>query len=217
MKVQWLGHSAFKLEESTGTAIVTDPYHSYVGYSMPKVECDAVTISHHHKDHSYINAVKGAPTVIDTQGVFEVKGVHIRSLQSFHDNDNGDKRGKNLIFQFRLDGVEVCHMGDIGVDCNTLLVESLVPVNILLIPIGGTYTIDSEKAKEYIEKIMPDIVIPMHFRTRDCVFDIDKLTQFLDLFDKDEIVYLDSDTVEFNRSDFDGESTKVYIFKSMCR
>ena len=118
-----------------------------------------------------------------------------------------------MVFKFRMDGVEVCHMGDIGEECSAMLVESIMPVNVLLIPVGGTYTIDAEMAKEYVDRIMPDVVIPMHYKTKDCDFDIAKVNEFLDLFDDDDIVYLDTDTVEFDRADFDGESTKVYVLK----
>lgn len=215
MKVQWLGHSCFKLEESTGTTIVTDPYNSYVGYPMPEVCADVVTVSHNHNDHNKSELVKGEPIILNSQGVFEVKGVHIRSLKTAHDKSNGSVRGENLIFQFRMDGVEVCHMGDIGEECNAILAEALMPTNILLIPIGGNYTIDATEAKEFVDKLMPDIVIPMHFRTKDCNFDIARLNEFISLFDRDEVEYLDDDVMEFDRYDFDGESTKVLIFKNM--
>lgn len=215
MKVQWLGHSCFRLEESTGTTIITDPYHSYVGYPMPEVECDAVSLSHNHDDHNYMGAIKNHPVILNTQGLFEVKGVHIRSLLTDHDKENGTLRGKNLVFQYRLDGVEVCHMGDIGEECNALLAEALVPVNVLLIPVGGNFTINAEEAKEYVDKLMPDVVIPMHFRTKEGNFNIDRVDSFLNLFDKEEIEYLEDDFIEFDRYDFDGESTKVIVFKNM--
>lgn len=214
MKVQWLGHSSFKLEESTGTEVVTDPYHSYVGYSMPIVSADAVTVSHQHKDHNFLSAIKGEPEIINTLGAFEVKGIHIHSTRSYHDNVKGAKRGENLVFHFRIDGVEVCHMGDIGEDCSPALVETIVPANILLIPIGGQYTIDAEQAKEYVDKIMPDVVIPMHYKIKSCEIDLDKLDEFLDLFDTEDIIYVDGDTIEFDRNDFDGESTKVVVLKA---
>lgn len=212
MKLTWLGHSSFLLEESTGTTIVTDPFRAAnVGYEMPKVSADIVTVSHSHGDHDYISAVGGAPTVINRVGAYEIGGVHILSRRTYHDNQKGGKRGENLVFKYRMDGVDVCHMGDIGEDCNAMLVESLMPVNVLLIPVGGTYTIDAKEAKEYVDRIMPDIVVPMHFRTRDCDMDIDKLGEFLDLFDDDCIERVDGSTVEFDRADFDGESTKVLV------
>jgi Predicted Zn-dependent hydrolases of the beta-lactamase fold len=182
---------------------------------MPSVSADVITISHEHNDHNNVSAVSGEPILLNTQGFFEVKGVHVRSLETSHDDADGAKRGKNLVFQFRMDGVEVCHMGDIGEECNASVAEALVPVNVLLIPIGGTFTIDAEQAKEYVNKLMPDVVIPMHFKTKDCKFDIAELDDFLDLFDRDEIEYLDVNTVEFDRYDFDGESTRVLVFSDM--
>lgn len=212
MKIQWLGHSSFKLEESTGTSIVTDPFEeSVVGFAMPKVNANAVTISHKHLDHNLVSKVGGNPIVIDELGGFEVEGIHIQSFQSYHDHHMGTKRGDNLIFKFRMDGVEVCHLGDIGEECNIRVVETIMPVNILLIPVGGKYTIDAVEAKEYVDKIMPDIVIPMHYRTKDSIMDIDKVSDFIDLFPEEDVVYADSDTVEFDRADFDGESTKVIV------
>ena len=212
MKIQWLGHSSFKLEESTGTSIVTDPFEeSVVGFAMPKVSANAVTISHKHSDHNLVSKVGGNPIVIDELGGFEVEGIHIQSFQSYHDHHMGTKRGDNLIFKFRMDGVEVCHLGDIGEECNIRVVETIMPVNILLIPVGGKYTIDAVEAKEYVDKIMPDIVIPMHYRTKDYIMDIDKVSDFIDLFPEEDVVYADSDTVEFDRADFDGESTKVIV------
>ncbi len=213
MKISWLGHSSFRLEESTGTVVVTDPYHPYVGYDMPSVRADIVTISHHHKDHGYLEAIDGSPTVVDKAGAYDIMGVHMLAQHSWHDGKKGAQRGENLVFRYRMDGVELCHMGDIGEECNTLLVESIAPVNILMIPVGGNYTIDAEQAKEYVDRIMPDIVIPMHYKTRDCEFDIAKLNEFLDLFDDEDVIESDADVMEFDRADFDGESTKVLVLK----
>lgn len=213
MKITWLGHSSFKLEESTGTTVVTDPYHPYVGYEMPEVTADIVTVSHGHKDHNHLEAVKGNPEVLNHAGAYDISGVHILARRTYHDSKNGASRGENLVFKFRMDGVDICHMGDIGEECNAMLVESLAPVNVLMIPVGGTYTIDAEQAKEFVDRIMPDVVIPMHYKTRDCAFDIARLNEFLDLFDDEDVVYTESDTVEFDRADFDGESTKVYVLE----
>ncbi|MEG2541180.1 MAG: MBL fold metallo-hydrolase [Clostridia bacterium] len=211
MKLSWLGHSSFRLEESTGTVVVTDPYHSYVGYEMPKTTADIVTISHDHNDHSCLNSIEGAPTVVNRAGFYDINGVHMLATKSYHDDKRGAIRGENLIFKYRMDGVDLCHLGDIGEECNAMLVERIMPVNILMIPIGGSFTIDAEQAKEYVDHIMPDIVIPMHFKTKDCDFDIAKINEFLDLFDDEDIIHNDGNTVEFDRADFDGENTKVLV------
>lgn len=209
MKISWLGHSAFKLEESTGTTVVTDPYDSdVVGYDMPKIKADIVTISHNHNDHNCVENIIGRPNVLNTCGSFEVGGIHIKSIQSFH----GSGRGENLIFKFRLDGVDVLHLGDIGEECNSDLSENIGAVNILLIPVGGNFTIDAEQAKEYVDFLMPDIVIPMHYKTRDCEIDLDKVDQFTKLFDDNDVVYV-SDELEFDRGNFEGENTKVIVFE----
>lgn len=209
-----LGHSAFKLEESTGTTIVTDPYSDSVGQVMPNVEANAVTISHDHYDHNNFSAIKGEPILIDYEGAFEVSGIHISSVQANHDNHGGVRRGKTLIFKYRLDGVEVCHMGDIGEDCNAFLSEFIMPVNILLIPVGGKYTIDAKRAKEYVDRLMPDVVIPMHYKTKNIDLDLDKVDEFVELFDDEDVTYIDGNEITFDRANFDGERTKVIVFEN---
>lgn len=217
MKLTWLGHSSFRLEESTGTTVVTDPYHSDIGYELPNVEADVVTVSHSHRDHNNIEAVAGNPTVINRAGAYEIGGVHMLAHRTHHDDKKGAERGDNLVFKFRMDGVDLCHMGDIGEECNAMLVEALMPVNVLMIPIGGNYTIDAAQAKEYVDKLMPDVVIPMHYKTKDLDMDIDKLNEFVNLFDDENVVYQDSSTVEFDRADFDGEQTKIFVLEKLMK
>ncbi len=218
MKLTWLGHSSFRLEESTGTAVVTDPYHSSdVGYAMPAVAADIVTVSHAHDDHNNVEEVSGSPKVLDSAGAYEIGGVHFLAAHTYHDGEKGARRGDNLVFRYRMDGVDLCHMGDIGEECNAILVDTLMPVNVLMIPVGGTYTIDAKQAKEYVDSLMPDIVIPMHYKTKDCDMDIDKVHEFLDLFEDENIVYAESATVEFDRADFDGEETKVLVLEKLSK
>lgn len=212
MKVEWFGHSCFKLTESTGTSVVTDPFDETIGYGVPKLSADIVTISHDHHDHNNKEIVQGNPKVINEQKSFEYNGITISSFNSFHDEAEGKKRGENLIFKYRIDGIDVCHLGDIGEECNSQLVDLLLPVNVLLIPIGGKYTIDAEKAKEYIDKLMPDFVIPMHFRTRShSLRDIDKLEPFLNLFEEEDIIKVEDDYIILDRNDLDSETTKVIV------
>ena len=214
MKIQWLGHSAFRLTESTGASVITDPFDpSAVGYGMAYLPCDAITSSHGHSDHNNFRGVKGNPVIINQPGTFNVNGIGVNSVMSHHDPEKGSLRGKNIIYKFRLDGVTVCHMGDIGEECTPELIEQLIPVNILLIPVGGNYTIDAEQAKEYVDHIMPDVVIPMHYKTKHTDYDIDKVDNFLRLFEDESIVENESDTLEFDRYDFDGDNTKVIVPK----
>ena len=213
MNIRWLGHSSFCLTESTGTTVVTDPFDPYVGISMPEISADIVTTSHLHKDHSSISLVGGNPIVIDKTGLFEVKGVHVFGIESFHDDEMGAKRGLNVVFKFRIDGVNVCHMGDIGQECTPELVDAIGPVDVLLLPVGGNYTIDGERAKEYVDRLMPDIVVPMHYKSKGVEFDIDKVDAFLKYFSSDVIEELDTDNFDISRSEKGLEYTRVIIPK----
>ncbi len=212
MKIEYLGHSCFKLTESTGTSIVCDPYSDEIGYAMRKVSADAVTVSHGHYDHNAVQNVDGAPILIDGGQNNGLAGVEINSIKSFHDTLRGKKRGENTIFKFRMDGIDVCHLGDLGEKCSSDLIETLLPVDVLLIPVGGTYTIDAEMAKEYVDRIMPDIVIPMHYRTRDCKLDIDRVEEFTGLFDGDSVEEPEKCGIELSRKDLTGE-TRIIVLK----
>ncbi len=212
MKIEYLGHSCFKLTESTGTSIVCDPYSDEIGYAMRKVSADAVTVSHGHYDHNAVHNVDGAPLLIDGGQNNGLAGVEISSIKSFHDTSRGKKRGENTIFKFRMDGIDVCHLGDLGEQCSSDLIETLLPVDVLLIPVGGTYTIDAEMAKEYVDRIMPDIVIPMHYRTRDCKLDIDRVDEFTGLFDGDSVEESEKCGIELSRKDLTGE-TRIIVLK----
>jgi len=208
-----LGHSCFRLKESTGTTVVTDPYSSDIGIQMPPVSADVVTISHSHYDHNNVKAVAGNPLVIDKPGIYEVKGVHIIGIDAKHDAHNGALRGSNVIFNFRMDGVNICHLGDVGHGPSPLMIEAIGPVDILLVPVGGKYTIDAELAKEYVDRLMPSVVIPMHYKTEDVNLDIDEVDAFLDYFDEESVEYVQDGEIEFDRADFDDEfNTKVICF-----
>lgn len=213
MKIKYLGHSSFLMTESTGTAIVCDPYDSSVGFAMPPVRADAVTVSHHHYDHDNVAAVSGSPVVLDKEQGYSLPGVEIKAIKSFHDDVHGAKRGDNVIFKFRMDGLDVCHLGDLGEVCSPELIEAILPVNVLLIPVGGTYTIDAEMAKEYVDRIMPDVVIPMHFRTKNCALDIDKADEFLELFKGNVEIEEGANEISLSRGDIDEERTKIIVME----
>lgn len=212
MKIKYLGHSCFLLTESTGTTIVCDPYSEEIGYKMPSVSADAVTVSHHHYDHDAIKNVSGNPVVLDKEQGYQLPGVEIAAIKSFHDNQLGARRGDNVIFKFRMDGLDVCHLGDLGEECSPELIEAILPVNVLLIPVGGNYTIDGATAREYIDRIMPDVVIPMHYKVKGCNIDIDKVDEFVEELEDENIEVEEVDgEIELSRSDIDGETTKVIV------
>ena len=213
MKIRYLGHTCFQLIETTGPPIVTDPNSSSLGSEIPAVRADAVTVSHHHYDHDAVERVGGKPLVIDKEGSYELDGVDINSIRSFHDPEGGRLRGENIIFKFSMDGIEVCHLGDIGEECSTELIEALLPVDVLLIPVGGTYTIDAEQAKEYVDRIMPDIVIPMHYREKGKKLDVDRVEEFTDLFDEEEVDFEVGSEIDISREDLGGDTTRIIVME----
>lgn len=175
MDIKYLGHSSFLIKTKTAK-IVTDPYDSeMVGLKFPKTEADIVTISHQHKDHNNIKAVQSPdsnfqPLIIDMPGEFEKMGVRIFGFQSYHDKTKGSERGENILYKIEAEGISVLHCGDLGVIPEEGFLESIGDVDILMVPVGGFYTINSDEAVQLVKKIEPAIVIPMHYNS-------DKLNQ----------------------------------------
>ena len=125
------------------------------------------------------------------------------------------KRGENIIFKFHMDGLDICHLGDLGEDCSPDLIEMILPVNVLLIPVGGNYTIDAKMAKEYVDRIMPDIVIPMHYRAKGCKLDIDKVDDFLDEFNGENVEIVEAGSeIEISRHDLGKDTTTIIVMET---
>lgn len=163
MDIKYFGHSSFKLSNNQVT-VVTDPFDpSMVGLKFAKTDADAVTVSHQHGDHNKIDLVDGDPLVIDISGEFEKKGARITGYPCFHDDKNGAERGRNIIFKIEIDDVTIVHCGDLGHKLSNELVEELGDVDVLLIPVGGFYTISAEEAVAVVKLIEPHVVIPMHY------------------------------------------------------
>lgn len=178
MKIQYIGHSCFLLQASDGISLVTDPYGD-VGLNFPRISADAVTVSHGHYDHCNVSAVGGNPRVFSQAGKFSIGNIFIEALESFHDDVKGAKRGKNLIFSFVIDGVRVCHMGDVGQKFDDSFVKSIKKPDVLLIPVGDNYTIDGEEAAKYVGALSPAVVIPMHYHVKGLTVDIEDEKRFL--------------------------------------
>lgn len=163
MDITSLGHSSFKLRGRQAT-VVTDPFGDMVGLPFPKhTTADIVTLSHNHEDHNAAERIEGNPFVVSGPGEYEVKGVGIVGLGVFHDEAEGAQRGRNTIYRIELDGVSIVHLGDLGHELTSAHVDSLDGVHILLIPVGGVYTIDARQAAKVVSEIEPSIVIPMHY------------------------------------------------------
>ena len=195
MKLQYLGHASFRIISEMGTTIVTDPYDSkMVGFEMARVRCDVVTASHHHGDHDCMDGILGNPAVLDEVISCAADDVAVESFETFHDDVKGAKRGKNIVFTFLVDGLKVVHMGDIGcLDEN--IVSKIKGCDVLLLPVGGTFTVDAEGAKWYVDEAQPKIVVPMHYKTAEHGFNIDGVEKFLSQFDAADITRSQSDTL----------------------
>lgn len=163
MDITYLGHSSFRLR-GKNASLVTDPYDSkMVGLKFPNVSSDIVTVSHNHQDHNQSQLVKEVKKVIDGPGEYEVSGISIIGLATYHDNKKGEERGSNTVYVIEIDGLRVVHLGDLGHKLTEDILEDLGTVDILLIPIGGFYTIDAHEAVELTASIEPSITIPMHY------------------------------------------------------
>lgn len=168
MQITYLGHSCFKLRNKN-IVLLTDPFDKYIGFSMPKTKADIVTISHHHKDHSCLEKVEGESFVVKAPGEYEISGVSIFALPSFHDNKQGTENGKNLIFVINMDEIRLCHLGDQGTALTDKQLEEINGVDVLFVPVGGFHQLNPKQAKELITEVGPKIAIPMHFRTPESV------------------------------------------------
>jgi len=166
MVIQWFGQSCFRIESDT-SALVTDPFDASIGLKVPRLSANVVTISHDHHDHNNTAAVKGAgetaPFVITRPGEYEVSNIFIYGIPSFHDTTQGNERGKNIMYRFEVEGISLAHLGDLGHMLENGHIEKLEGIDILMIPVGGTYTITGKQATQLISQLEPRIVIPMHY------------------------------------------------------
>jgi L-ascorbate metabolism protein UlaG (beta-lactamase superfamily) len=183
MIITWLGQSAFKLQDkisSDGITVVTDPYGKETGLKMPSFEADIVTVSHDHLDHNNVEALRGNPFIIDCAGEYDTKGILIEGIDSYHDEEEGKLRGGNIIYRIEIDDISIVHLGDLGHILSNEQLEKLVGTDILLVPVGGKYTLDAKKAVEVISQIEPRIVIPMHYKVDGLAYeDFDSIEKFI--------------------------------------
>lgn len=169
MTITYHGHSCFKLKGKIGT-VVTDPYDGYVGFTPSGLSADIVTISHQHKDHNAVSAVKATsrrekPFIVDFPGEYEVGGISVFGTKTFHDANGGVERGDNIIFTILLDGITFCHLGDLGHELTDEQISAIGAIDVLFIPVGGEFTIDPALAVKVARSLDPSVVIPMHYKT----------------------------------------------------
>ncbi|MBN2465574.1 MBL fold metallo-hydrolase, partial [candidate division WOR-3 bacterium] len=180
---KWFGHSAFLLTASGGTRVITDPYlsGSYNGdiaYGPIRETADAVTVSHHHQDHDGVSGLPGKPKVIEGKGSHKTGSVSIVGVETYHDEDQGARRGRNTVFVFEDAGLRVCHCGDLGHVLTPQQVAAIGRVDVLLVPVGGTFTLDAAGARKIAAQLAARVIIPMHYKTDKLGFAIDGVDGF---------------------------------------
>ena len=210
MKIKWLGHASFLITSDTGTRIITDPYETNdrIRYGKINEAADIVTVSHGHSDHNNVAAVRGNPEVV--KGTTEAKGIMVKGIPVHHDDVGGSQRGNNTIFCFEADGIRICHLGDLGHSLSSAQISELGSVDVLLIPVGGFFTIDASTAGQLADQLKPRIIIPMHYKTDKCGLPIAPLEGFLQ--GKNNVNRLDSSELEVKPGGLPA-STQIMVLK----
>lgn len=206
LKVQWLGHACFLITSSDGTRVMTDPFDESVGYPVPAVEADVVSTSHSHFDHNSVSVVKGSPEVVKDAGESTAAGISFLGVSSYHDDVGGSERGQNVIFAWEMDGIHLAHLGDLGHTLTDDQVAEIGKVDILLIPVGGFFTIDAKQAAEVVEQLSPKLVFPMHYKTDAINFPIAGVDEFL--AGKDNVKSVNGSTIVVRELP---ETTKIVV------
>jgi L-ascorbate metabolism protein UlaG (beta-lactamase superfamily) len=207
MIIRWLGQASFNIEAADGRTIRTDPFDESLGLPICKGPADVVTVSHTHFDHAAVHLVARDPEVVDAPGTREAGGFIFTAVPTCHDAEGGAKRGGNLVFCFEVDGVRLCHLGDLGHTLTTEQIEAIGPVDVLIVPVGGFYTIDAAEADKVIGQLAPKVVLPMHYKLPGMSLPIDDIGPFLK--GKKDVQHME--VLDLNGDTLPGEQTIVVL------
>jgi len=215
MNIQYYGHSCFKITTKPAgrgqedVNVFIDPFDKSIGLRPPQGQADLVLSTHDHPDHNNVEALKGDPRVINIPGEYSVKGVHVVGLQSYH---NEKKDILNTVFILEAEDLKICHLGDLGMDLTEKQLEEIDGVDVLMIPVGGNYTIDAKKAVEIIKKIEPTIVIPMHYKINGSNMDIADEKKFCN--EMGNCPKEKTTKLNIKKKDLEGKSMEVVIMSA---
>ncbi len=217
MKIKWNGHASFTITAADGTVIVTDPYNpaAYKGvltYDQVSDRASAALVSHEHGDHNYVEGLPGTPVVL--RGTGRIGNIQVAAIDAYHDESKGAKRGANRIFAFSADEIRICFVGDLGHQLSDTQIASLGPVDILMTPVGGTYTLDADGAKKLTEAIKPKVVIPMHYKTGKCNLPITGPEGFLDRMEV--VKKLGKSEIELTKNNLPTDRTEAWVLEHAC-
>ena len=212
MKLKWLGHACFLITSEAGLRIITDPYPSGGGimYAPVNETADIVVVSHDHFDHNAVSTVPGSPEVVTGSGTKNVKGVEFKGIATYHDDSKGSQRGDNTVFCFSVDGVKLCHLGDLGHSLSREQIDEIGDMDVLLIPVGGFFTIDANVAGQVCDDLKPKVIVPMHYKTPKLDFPISGVEDFVK--GKKSARTLDSSEAQFKQGELPG-ATEIMVLQ----
>jgi len=208
-KIYWAGQSCFQISVSNSrdheANIVIDPFDEETGLKVPNFSADILLVTHNHHDHNNTKSVKGTAFLIEGPGEYEIKGVFAQGIPAFHDDKEGKEKGNNTIYTIEAEDIRFCHLGDLGQKQLTdEQVDKIGAIDVLMIPVGGEYTIDSTQAQRIISQIEPKIVIPMHYALPKLKIKLDTIEKFLKTMGKPSIQPVDKLTVKTSTLPKDG-------------
>jgi len=217
MNIIWYGQSCFQVSSSQGknnhVSIIIDPFGGDIGLKLPrKLEADIVLVSHDHFDHNNIKAVSGSPLVIKGPGEYDAKGVFIQGISGYHDNSQGAERGNVTIYIIEAEGMRICHLGDLGQkELSSDQLEKIGEVDILIIPVGGVYTIDADEAIKIMAQVEPKITIPMHYQTPKLKIKLGGIDKFLKALGMKSLEPLPK--LSIKKKDISSEEAKIIVLQ----
>ena len=210
MNIIYLGHSSFLLKFKLAR-VVCDPYSEAVGFKMAKTKADIVTISHQHDDHNNFKVIGGEPRVVNGPGEYEIKGVIITGITTYHDNSNGKEKGKNIVYTFDSENLRLCHLGDLGHELSEKQLNKLNGVDILFVNVGGETSNGPKKAVKVIKQIKPSIVIPMHYKTKEHNSKWENKASLKDFIDEIQLEPRREEKLKINKLDLPEELQLVVL------
>jgi len=211
MEIYWHGQACFEIrtlstDSKTKTRIIIDPYNNSIGLKLPSLKADLVLVTHDHEDHNNFKAIKDNPFVIQNPGEYEIKDVFVKGLVASHGKD----RGKTNIYVVGTEDIALCHLGDLGQkELTSEQLEQIGDVDILMIPVGGKYTIDAELAQKVTNQIEPKIVIPMHYKIKGLKIDIQGVDEFLKTMGQEDLK--PEDCLKIKSSELPSETKLVLL------